>query len=312
MSYSALVELRQLEDLIAAAAESEADAFVGGRLMLAGFEQRRVRLLTEHLDAHLAPAGELLDLGLTRPATYGTGGEIGLLARILAPLQEGLSAIAQSLTGRPTARGQIPGTIQDAVALRVAFALPGSLNLRLVPAVPESQQPLFAGNHTLLELSLEHLVTLVTRASESPEAALDAISIAGPRAASHLHALSKTLVEGQTNLDVRWRSHRAKYDMALTARVAGTLREVLEAVTDETRTRKFTGRLVGGNLIRRTFDLELEQPEGTVITGKATEDVLGDLEVLFGGICTATVEVRESSLHSGETREQFTLVALVE
>lgn len=49
-----------------------------------------------------------------------------------------------------------------------------------------------------------------------------------------------------------------------------------------------------------------------MITGKVAEDVLGDLEVLFGEISTATVEVRESSLHSGETREQFTLIGLVE
>jgi len=312
VSYSALAELRQLEDLIAAAAGADADHFVGGRLMMAGFEQRRSRLLTEHLEAHLGKSAELLDVGLTRPPSYGTGGEIGLLARVLAPLQEGLSSIAQGLTGRPTARGQIPGTIQDAVALRVAFALPGSLNLRLVPAVPESQEPLFADGHTLLELSIAHLVTLVTRASESPEAVLGPIADAGPRAASHLLALSKALAEGQTKLDLRWRSHRTHYDVALTARIAGTLRDVLEDGSDETRIRKFTGRLVGGNLIRRTFDLQLEEPEGTVITGKVAEDVLGDLEVLFGEISTATVEVRESSLHSGETREQFTLIGLVE
>lgn len=310
MTYSALDELRRLDELLATASEAGATNFAGGRLMMAGFEQRRSRLLTEQLETHLSSAGELLDVGLTRSSSRGTGAEIGFLAGVLGPLQESLASLAQSIVGRPTARGQIPGTIQESVALRVAVAVPGSLNLRLVPAVPESQVPLFEGEHSLLELSLGRLQTLMVQAAESREAVFEPIAEAGPRAAAHLLALSKTLAEGQANLDLRWRSPRTRLDAHLTSRVAATLREVLEDVRDETRERVFTGRLVGGNLVRRTFDLQLEEPEGTVISGKAQEDVLEDLELLFGEVCTATVEVRESALHSGETKEHYTLIRL--
>lgn len=310
MTYSAMDELRQLDSLLAGADAEGAEAYAGGRLMIAGLRQRRSRVLTEHLEAYFEPAGELLDLGLTRAPTRGTGGEIGVLAGILAPLQESLASLAQGIIGRTTARGQIPGTIQESVALRVAAALPGSLNLRLVPAVPESQTPLFEGDaSSLLELSVERLIDIVSQTT-SREALLGLVADAGPRAASHLHALTKVLVDNQMSIDLDWRSPRGSLHGELSTRVAGVLREVLEDVSDETRERVMTGRIVGGNLVRSTFDLQIAEPDGTVITGKVHDDALEDLELFFGEHCTATVEVRESSLRSGETKETYTLLRL--
>ena len=315
MTYSAMDELRQLDSLLSAAEAEGAENYAGGRLMITGLRQRRARVLTEHLEAYFDPAGELLDLGLTRAPTRGTGGEIGVLAGILAPLQDSLASLAQGIIGRTTARGQIPGTIQESVALRVAAALPGSLNLRLVPAVPESQEPLFDADadgdgRSLLDLSLERLIAIVSQTTESREVLLGLIADAGPRAASHLHALTKVLVDNQVSIDMHWRSPRGSLHGGLSTRVAGVLREVLEDVSDETRERVMTGRIVGANLVRSTFDLQIAEPDGTVITGKVHDDALEDLELFFGEQCTATVEVRESSLRSGETKETYTLLRL--
>lgn len=305
-----LSELNRLEDLIAQAGRTRASAYAGGRIMLAGLQQRRSRVLSEHLDAHMIASPEMLDLGITRAASHGTGGEISLIAKVLAPLQDSLASIAQSTMGRPTARGQLPGTIQDSVALRVAVALPGSLHLRLVPAVPESQEPLFEGDHSLLELSLESLLGLVS-ASDSRDTTLQSIASAGPRAASHVHALAKVLAESHADLNLRWRSPRMSYEASLDSRRAAELRQLLEDVTDELRTRVFVGRMVGGNLIRKTFELQVgDADDGSVISGRVVDVALEALEISFGGLCTATVEVRESSLTSGETKEHFTLLAL--
>lgn len=309
-NHSALAELNRVEDLIAQADRAGAIAYAGGRLMMAGLHQRRTRVLSEHLDAYLAASSELLDISLTRAATHGTGGEISLLARVLAPFQDSLASIAQSAIGRPTARGQLPGTIQDSVALRVAVALPGSLHLRLVPAVPESQEPLFDGANSLLELSMESLVAIMS-AQGSREDTLQSIASAGPRAATHVHTLAKVLAEGHADLGLRWRSPRASYEGRLDSRRAAELRQLLEDFTEEVRTRVFVGRMVGGNLIRKTFELQLgDADDGSVISGKVVDSALGDLEILFGELCTATVEVRESSLQSGETKEHFTLLSL--
>jgi len=305
-----LEELQRVEDLIAKADTAGAAGYPGGRLMAAGLQQRRGRLLTEYLDAYMVTTPDLLDFGLTRAASHGSGAEIGLLAKILAPFQDSLGSIAQSAVGRPTVRGQLPGTIQDSVALQVAVALPGSLHLRLVPAVPESQKALFEGDHSLLEASLETLIGLVG-AGNSRNDTLSYISSAGPRAASHIHALSKALAESHANLDLRWRSPRVAYEGRLDSQRAADLRQLLEDVTDEVRTRVFRGRMVGGNLIRKTFDLQVgEADDGSVISGKVADDALGDVGTLFGEMCTATIEVRESSLTSGETKEHFTLLKL--
>jgi hypothetical protein len=309
---STLTELQPVEDLIAEAAAADANNYVGGRMMLAGLQQRRGRLLTAYLDAHMTTALDLLDFGITRAATQGTGAEIGLLSKVLAPFQDSLASIAQSIMGRPTTRGQLPGTIQDSVALKVAVALPGSLHLRLVPVVPESQQGLFEDDKSLLEASLEVLCGLI-QSEAGQNDTFQSIASAGPRAASHLHALSKALAENHANLDLRWRSPRTTLNARLDSQRAAELRQLFEDVTDETRTLVFRGRIVGANLIRKTFDLQLGETEqdGSVISGKVADDALSAVEEHFGVACTATIEVRESSLKSGETKEHFTLMQLV-
>lgn len=64
-------------------------------------------------------------------------------------------------------------------------------------------------------------------------------------------------------------------------------------------------------MVRGTFELELDPetnvPEATLITGRADEGALSDLDQLFEQRVTAHVEARDSKLRSGETRETHIL-----
>ncbi len=48
-----------------------------------------------------------------------------------------------------------------------------------------------------------------------------------------------------------------------------------------------------------------------MISGRVADQALEAVAQCFGIVCTATVEVRESSLKSGETKEHFTLKELI-
>jgi hypothetical protein len=90
------------------------------------------------------------------------------------------------------------------------------------------------------------------------------------------------------------------------------LSRTLERVEETTREVVYTGRLVGGSLVHRTFELEPEGEDGGLVAGKIVEEVLRDLEALFGRTCTARIEVREATMPSGETRESHLLRQLSE
>jgi hypothetical protein len=295
-------DLRQLEETLASFDPGHAERFVGVRLMQQSLERRREQILSE--------IHGTLRVGLTRSERAGTGAELPLVAGVLSALQESLASIAQVMAGKPTARGLIPAAIKQEVELRVAEAQPGSLNLRLVPAAP-SHEPLFQdGEGSLLELSVDRLLGLLAHAHGDRGDLLQDIADLGPRVTSHVQALSNWIAEGQATAALEWRSRGFERSARLDTRAAAQLRDVLREVDEEKRDLVFTGRLVGGSLVRRTFELELElePPETSVIGGRVDEDALPALEALsFGQSVTATVEVRESRLRSGETRESHLL-----
>ena len=224
---------------------------------------------------------------------------------MLASLQDSLASIAQVMAGKPTARGLIPAAIKESVELRVAIARPGSLSLQLVPAAP-IQEPLFEdGDESLLDLSVGRLLSLLGHADGDRSVLLADIADLGPRVTAHVQTLSNLLAENQANASLRWRSQALEKSAVLDMRGATELRRVLREVEETTRDLVYTGRLVGGSLVRRTFELELElePPETTVIGGRVAEGALADLEELFGQHVTAVIVVRESRLRSGETRD---------
>lgn len=304
-------QLGHVEDLLAAFDAAGGTEFVGGRLMMAGLERRRAELLQSHLLSADVRTTESLDLGL-QPSSGGSGAELGLVSGVLGSIQESVTAIAQALRDRPTTRGLVPGDIQSLVRMRVAFALPGSLTLRLVPAAEPEQLAIDVADGdddgTLLKQSVDLLFGILDGDDEDDEARLQAVAFVGPRASGHISALATSLERSGATLALRWRSGGQVSRASCTALQATRLNTVLKDVVEEQRDRVYRGRLVGGSLIRGTFELELD--DESVISGKVGEGVVELLEAFFGRECTALVHIRETQLPSGETREHVYLTGL--
>jgi len=311
-------ELSDLDATLQLVSESAAAEHFGVSLMRDSLLRRR--------DEVVAEAAGVLDLGLAGEDLSATGSEVTLVARVLESLQESLASIAQVLAGEPTSRGLIPGAIKDSVQLRVALATPGSLHLRLVPAsathesdvqlsLPEQSSAPGEGEETpwpLLDQSIDRLIGLLGYSQDEKTDLLQDIADVGPRATSHLHHLSKTLSEAGAGAALSWRSSYVRAETTISSQEARRLTSTLEEVSEDSREVVYTGRLVGGSLVHRTFELELEGDGNSLVAGKASEDALPDLQRLFGQSCTAHIQVREAQLTSGETRESHTLTRLSE
>lgn len=312
----------ELADLEAALRAAPQD--VGGESF--GLQVMRDSLLRRHEEVMTDAAGAL-SLALRGETAGITGAEVSVVAKVLESLQESLASIAQVLAGEPTSRGLIPGAIKELVQLRVAEATPGSLQLRLVPASlpPEPaipSQPTLteavdpddpeAEEAPLLDQSIERLIGLLAYGEDEREHLLQDIADVGPRTTTHLQSLSKALVEGGVSASLSWRSPSTERSTSLSHEAARRLTRTLEEVEETSREVVYTGRIVGGSLIHRTFELQLEGDEASLVAGKVTEQVLSDLERLFGQLCTAHIEVREAMLPSGETREAHLLTQLTD
>ena len=314
-------ELQDLDAAMAASPSALASEHFGVSLMQESLGRRRELLVAE--------ASGALDLVLSGDDPSTTGDEISLVARVLDALQESLASIAQVLAGEHTSRGLIPGSIKDLVALRIAAMAPGSLQLKLVPLHPEvadmtepqaslledaraSSDEEDGEDLPLLDQSIDHLLGLLSTQPDESGDLLHNLAYVGPRATSHLHDLTKALNEGGANLSFAWRSCHGQREAEFTRAASQVLANTLEEVTEASREVVVTGRIVGGSLVHRTFELEPVGEEQGLIAGKVSEEALANLERLFGETCTAHMEVREARLSSGETREAHFLTALAE
>jgi hypothetical protein len=311
-------ELNDLETALAAAPQQMASEYFGVQLMRDSLVRKREAIVNE--------AAGVLDLVLSSDDPRTTGDEISLVARVLEALQESLASIGQVLEGEPTSRGLIPSAIKDLVSLRIAATAPGSLQLKLVPAHPEidmgqPQTSLLEAAETsqegedeeeapLLDRSVDRLIGLLARAPGDTEELLQDLAYVGPRTTSHIQDLTKALNEADANVSLAWNSAHCCSEATFSRSASRALGETLDAVKEDSREVVATGRLVGGSLVHRTFELEPAGEEQSLIAGKVAEDALPSLELLFGQTCTAHMEVREARLPSGETREAHFLTAL--
>ncbi len=311
-------ELDELETALAAAPQQMASEYFGVQLMRDSLVRKREAIVSE--------AAGVLDLVLSSDDPRTTGDEVSLVARVLEALQESLASIGQVLAGEPTSRGLIPSAIKDLVSLRIVATAPGSLQLKLVPAHPETDigqsqtsllDPVEASQDEedeeeapLLDRSVDRLIGLLGRAPGNTEELLQDLAYVGPRTTSHIQDLTKALNEADANVSLAWHSAHCRSEATFSQSASRALGETLDAVKEESRDVVATGRLVGGSLVHRTFELEPAGEEQSLIAGKVAEDALHSLELLFGQTCTAHMEVREARLPSGETREAHFLTAL--
>ena len=295
-------EIRSLEAALAAVSADAFAGYPGMTLTRESLERQLSELRADEGDSRLM-------LLVTRSPRHGTGAEIGLIAGILASLQESLASIAQVIAGRPTGEGRSQSTSKRALRCGSRRPRQGRLRLNLVAAFPETQAPLFEGqDEPVLELSVHQLLELMRCATGDRALFLENVGSLGPRGTGHVQALAKALSEGGASVNFEWRSPRGNDAARLDARSAASLRAILDEVDEVEREVVQIGRLVGGSLVHGTFELELG--DGSVISGKADDGALENLARLFGESCTATILVRELTLKTGETKDIYRLVGL--
>jgi hypothetical protein len=306
-------ELEELDALIAESSTPETSGYFGAHLTLDSLVRRRADLLGLMLAQGL-DATERLDLVLQASASSAAGADVGFVARLLSELQESISAIAQALTRGATRRGVVPIEIQELVRLRLATALPGSLALRMVPSIPSSaaRQLELTGEGgeapSLLELATTRLIETVSSASDANHELLGLVAELGPRASLHLRELARIIATGATDVSFGWASELGTAHAALTRDTAIRLHTFLEGVEESITEVTVAGRLVGGSLVRRRFEIEL--PDETILSGSAGDEALAAVERYFGQACVATLQVRHTDVRGGETREAYTLLHL--
>ncbi|HCG02760.1 MAG TPA: hypothetical protein DEV93_19720 [Chloroflexi bacterium] len=284
--------------------------YFGVDLMRHGLQRQREDTLLRRFAANGVSA-EALEVELRQGAELRGGAEVSLLASVLASLQEAVLAMAQSLRDRPTLHGPVTSEIQDAVRLKVAFAVPGSLRLGLTAAEPELQRSILEedGDAPLLERSVDSLMGLLASSvANDREDVLQQLASFGPRVATHVAALSGALERGHARIAIAWRSEGRRRTVRLDRGDALRLHELLLQFETTDREMVVRGRLVGGSLVRRVFELELD--DGSVMSGKTDETALGMLEELFGQECTAHIVATETSLPTGEVKEAYRLQRL--
>jgi hypothetical protein len=310
-------DLRHLEDTLAGFDDEITGRYFGAALTRVGLEAKRSMV-------ELESAG-MLDLTLDGASEVAHGDEISLVGRFLNALQESLASIAQVLAGEPTSRGLIPGEIKELASLRLAETAPGSLQMKLVPAHPEVSDVSQMSLHPdvfpeddddervpLLDRSVDRLIGVLAHDPEQNSDLLQDLADLGPRTATHLSELTKALNEGNANVSLAWRSDYATRSTRFTRDASKALARRLEEVTEHSRELVVTGRIVGGSLVHRRFELEPMGEEQGLLAGAVMDAALPSLELLFGQMCTATITVSEASLPSGETREAHLLHSLAQ
>jgi PadR family transcriptional regulator PadR len=301
-------ELAQLDELIASMEEDAAD-LLGVRLTKESLERRRSILIDEAL-SHREIAAERLDVIVRGAAATGRGVDLTFFAGLLAEIQATVASLAQAATRGATARGVIPIEIQDLTRLRLTMALPGSLAVRLVPAKKVSPQvDLFGETPAVIDQSIRRLLSILDQAVQDPVSLVDSLAEIGARTSKHLRGLTQLLIEGDADLSLTWAAPDVHEEVTLPRSSAFSLNAILHAVEESETSIVVEGRIVGGSLVRRRFELEL--PDETILSGQVAEEALVLLERYFGKECTATLVVRQAALKSGEVRESLSAPAAV-
>jgi hypothetical protein len=303
-------ELAEVTRLLAEFNDGSAEEYFGVELMRVSLERRRSNLLDELL-THDVVATERLDVELDHGSAGPVGADLRGLSALLGEVQESVAAIATGIV-RGRRRVRISPLARELASLRLSMALPGSLTLRLVPADAGLAAPrvdVFGEHPSVVEESIAGLLHFVARAaSNDPESALELLAELGASSALHLRTLTRVVAEIGTAAEFRWRSPRGDIRAKVTPEAAQMIYEYLGSVSQEETEVVHSGRLVGGSLVRRRFELELD--DGRVLAGTVEDEALLGVEKFFGQVCTATIVELRLLAAGGRSRLSRTLVAL--
>lgn len=305
-------DLERLDDTLHTVRRSSDSPAVA--MMASGLDEIRETFATE-LDELRRPR---LDVVLDGDPVIGHEVRIDALADVLHSLQESVSSVAQALTGKATARAQIPGPLRDRTALRLASVYPGSFGAVLRGPAPEEDASIptmdFAEEvPTLLDDAVDKVLTLVDLANSddvNDDPIIDLVLPLGPRAFKHLIDLSSAVVSQEFTASFKFVSPSAEpHDATLTHLSAQRLSDALGRNRMTERQEVITGHLGTVSDIRNR--VELQPDEGPIIRATVIDELVPQLAAYYTHTVDATFDVTiVRSQVTGLERMSYLLVGL--
>lgn len=256
-----------------------------------------------------------LDLVLDGAPVTSSEIRVDSLTKVLGSLQESISSIAQSLTGRATARAAIPGPLREATGLRLVGTFAGSFGATLRgPATEEAQQVIVEADDagSLLISAVDvvlNVIQLAARPEASDEPIVEAILPLGSRSFKHLKDLSSAIVDEEITASLVWRTATMPQRVVgLSRQEARRLEDVLGRTKLSEREQQITGRLGTVSDIRNA--VELETNDG-VIRAKVVDELVPELGKFYTRRVIGTFLVTVArSLVTGNESYSYLLLGL--
>lgn len=235
----------------------------------------RQRMQEELRAAEMLESGADAEFSLDGGPVQGHQVAAGFLGDFLRSVQDLVHAVAQVVVGQPTGRAPVPGSIVASSRLSVLpDFVPGSFGFR-VRLPREDELELLSGALDDNRRAMALVGDMV--GDRIPEESLGELL-------SHSHVRSHygklvALLSAQ-NADVCVRTRANPHGSRVSAKCARERREWLDLLQTTTRTVTVDGRLVGGSIERRRFELVAE--DGSYV-GTVSEHAAQQMQQLHWG-----------------------------
>jgi hypothetical protein len=198
-----------------------------------------------------------LDVRLSGAAVREHDVSVRVLAGVLGPLQESLTAVGQALRQNPTGRGRVPTAIVDATELSISPQLTaGSIVLHLsgpAEATTGDELPEATGTESLVDASLRAVFSVLAESQD--DVATSGLSgelrRLGPRTAKHLNDLAQRVLDDDVQVGLVWRLGTTSQRASLDRRSALALHDAIQRNRVEVSEVVLTGRLLTVSTVRK-------------------------------------------------------------
>jgi hypothetical protein len=264
------------------------------------------------------PGRRRMDVALTGEATAEHVVPVTTLGSFLTNFQESVSAVAQSLAGRPTSSASIPRDIREATALSAAATFPSSFGVIIYgPPLESGELDLFGGQvgslRTILDDAVEKLLNIVDLsegADRFDELLAEQLAPLGARSMKHIGALTAGLNSAGVGIRFLWyaqggQGRRSSWSPSGVQRVR-YLCEHSDFSEAETVT------LVGwlGSASAFSGKVEIRVDGGETIQASTSGDLTEHLDRHFNKRVEAEVEVTKVQFAGGRQRKIYSVLEL--
>lgn len=280
-----LAEVSKLREEIERAGETDLSA----RLELHAIRGLEEQMISELRAAEFAASGADLEMTLIGEPVKGSEIFAGFLGDVLRTFQDLLNAVAQVFSGAPTSRAPVQRNIIVETRLRVLTFQPGSFGVRLrLPSRAETGE-LFEPQSREVLVSVCESLTEPTPSTNSSEL------LSHPRVKSHYAKLTQLLAKEAADATFRYASN--PHGVVLSASKAREKNEWLDLLQTKEDIIQIEGRLVGGSLEKRRFEL---QGGETTYSGRVSEEAVRKMKGLaFGSLVNARLKILTTEHETG-------------